>query len=95
MVYFLIHVELVRIIAHVNLQYIHSIVILSVYGYILQKFRVILKKNAYTEPIWQSLHLFFCNIFSAVENTLSDGAVDAGIAKYFLASLEIIGKDVS
>ena len=36
-----------------------------------------------------------CNIFFAVENTLSDGAVDAGIAKYFLASLEIIGKDVS
>ena len=43
----------------------------------------------------KSLHLFFCNIFFAVENTLSDGAVDAGIAKYFLASLEIIGNDVS
>ena len=38
---------------------------------------------------------FFCNIFFAVENTLSDGGVDAGIAKYFLARLEIIGKDVS
>ena len=43
----------------------------------------------------KSLHLFFCNIFFAVENTLSDGAVDAGIAKYFLASLKIIRKDVS
>ena len=43
----------------------------------------------------KSLHLFYCNIFFAVENTLSDGVVDAGIAKYFLASLEIIGKDVS
>ena len=61
----------------------------------LQKFRVFLKKNAFTQPIWQKSPSFFCNIFFAVENTLSDGAVDAGIAKYFLASLEIIGKDVS
>ena len=76
--------------------YIHSIVILSVYGYMLQIFGVFLKKNAFTEPIWQkSPSFFFCNIFFAVENTLSDGAVDAGITKYFLASLEIIVKDVS
>ena len=63
----------------------------TVYGCTLQKFRVFLKKNAFTEPIWQkSPSLFF-----AVENTLSDGAVDTGIARCFLASLEIIGKDVS
>ena len=36
----------------------------------------------------KSLHLLFCSIFFAVENTLSDGVVDAGIAKYFLASLK-------
>ena len=30
---------------------------------------------------------FFCSMFFAVEKTLSAGAVEAGIAKYFLASL--------
>ena len=40
----------------------------------------------------KSPSFFFCNIFFAVENTLSDGAVDAGITKYFLASLEISEK---
>ena len=54
-----------------------------------------LRKMHLLSRFGKNLHLFFCNIFFAVENTLSDGAVDAGIAKYFLASLEIIGKDVS
>ena len=54
-----------------------------------------LRKMHLLSRFGKSLHLFFCNIFFAVENILSDGAVDAGIAKYFLASLEIIGKDVS
>ena len=61
MVCFLI--ELVRIISHVNLQYIHSIVILSVYGYMLQKFRAFLRKNAFTEPIWQKVSIFFSVIY--------------------------------
>ena len=51
-----------------------------------------LRKMHILSRFGKSLHLY---IFFAVENTLSDGAVDAGIAKYFLASLEIIGKDVS
>ena len=55
-----------------------------------------LRKMHLLSRFGKSLHLYFCNIcFLAVENTLSDGAVDAGIAKYFLASLKIIGKDVS
>ena len=54
-----------------------------------------LRKMHLLSRFGKSLHLFFCNKFFAVENTFSDGAVDAGIAKYFLASLEIIGKDVS
>ena len=37
-------------------------------------------------------HRFFRTIFFAVENTLSAGAVEAGMDKYFLASLAMVGK---
>ena len=36
-------------------------------------------------------HLFFCKMFLATENTLSEGAVEAGMAKYFLASFATSG----
>ena len=55
----------------------------------------LLRKMHLLSRFGKSLHLFFFNICFAIENALSDGAVDAGIAKYFLESLEIIGKDVS
>ena len=59
--------------------------------FLIELVRIISHVNSlycHLERIWLYI------LFFAVENTLSDGAVDARIAKYFLASLEIIGKDV-
>lgn len=36
-------------------------------------------------------HLFFCWIFFDVENTRSEGALEAGTARYFLAKIAMLG----
>ena len=53
--------------------------------------RLCLKNTAWSRCNGNIRHLFFWWMFLAVEKTLSDGAVEAGMAKYFRARVATCG----